>query len=301
MKKAIKFALISSVVLALLALLILYNTTMEVVHNPLDNRTEINTSPSDYDILNYETVELTTFDDVKLVGWYIPSRNGAAIIAQHGYKSDRTVMLNIASMLSRHGYGVIMIDLRAHGESEGDIITFGKLERYDVDAAYQYLLTRPEVDKNRIGAIGNSMGGATLIMYSADNPNIKAIAVQSSFAQIEDVAAVNIQQYTGLPPAQPLTYLVKLFVEQETGVQAEEISVLDSIGKISPRPILLMQGGQDEFIPINSGQRLFDAAGEPKELWFEPEQEHVFFDRDYPDEFENRVIGFFDIYLLEDD
>ena len=65
----------------------------------------------------------------------------------------------------------------------------------------------------------------------------------------------------------------------------------------TPRPVLLMQGGADVVISIASGERLFEAAGQPKELWFEPKVGHSGFDRALPGEYERRVVGFFDEYL----
>ncbi len=73
---------------------------------------------------------------------------------------------------------------------------------------------------------------------------------------------------------------------------------INHIAEISPRPVFLMQGGSDTTIPTDSGQRLYDAAREPKELWFDPELGHVQFDAKRPEEYERRVIEFFDKYLL---
>jgi uncharacterized protein len=273
---------------------ILYRETIASLH---PDRLPIDKTPADFD-MDYESITLTTDDGIELQGWYVPSRNGAAIIAQHGYISNRTVMLNIASILNKHGYGVIMVDLRAHGESGGELTTFGKLEQLDVDAAYQYLLTREDVDPDKIGAFGNSLGGATLIMYASRNKNIKAIASQSAFAEIKGSLAMKIKEHTGVPPLPIAIDLVVFFSEQHTGFKAEEIRVIDYIDDLSPRPIFLMHGGEDQDSPPDSGHRLYNAANEPRELWYEPNQGHVLFDESYPEEFEERIIEFFDMYLL---
>ncbi len=103
----------------------------QLVYHPPAERSPLEESPADYDI-DYKDVALTTSDGFNLAAWYIPSQNGAAVIAQHGYLSDRSGMLLEAGMLVRHGYGVIMVDLRAHGNSDGKLITFGKKEVLDV-------------------------------------------------------------------------------------------------------------------------------------------------------------------------
>jgi fermentation-respiration switch protein FrsA (DUF1100 family) len=73
---------------------------------------------------------------------------------------------------------------------------------------------------------------------------------------------------------------------------------LEDVAAISPRPILILAGGQDPVTGPDAGQRYYEAAGEPKELWFEPELGHVSFWKAAPDEYEQRVIGFFDAALL---
>lgn len=91
-------------------------------------------TPADYG-LTYEDVTLTTRDGLKLAAWYAPSQNGAAVMAQHGFHSTRDEMLNEAVMLARHGYGVLLIEARAHGQSEGNLITFGLNEVLDTRGA----------------------------------------------------------------------------------------------------------------------------------------------------------------------
>jgi uncharacterized protein len=102
-----------------------------------------------------------------------------------------------------------------------------------------------------------------------------------------------------LPPF-PFVNFATLIAEYETGYKQEDVNIMNYIGLISPRPVFILQGGQDQYVYPDAGEKLFNASGEPKELWFEAEQEHVFFDRDYPEEFERRVVGFFDRYVLAD-
>jgi uncharacterized protein len=85
-------------------------------------------------------VELVTSDGLRLSGWTIPSRNGAAVILQHGYGGNSGQMLPVALMLTRHGYGVLLFDFRGHGASEGDFVSFGLNEVRDTEAAITYPL-----------------------------------------------------------------------------------------------------------------------------------------------------------------
>ncbi|MBW8010761.1 MAG: alpha/beta hydrolase [Chloroflexi bacterium] len=298
-QKLLLFTVVVSFVGALI--IILYASDLqahELVTNPPEERRPIYRSPASFG-LEFEDITLTTVDGFDLVGWYIPSRNGAAVIAQHGYKGNREEMLEEADMLARHGYGVIMVDMRAHGGSEGEVISFGVMELQDMEAIYQYLLTRPEVDPERIGILGNSNGAAISILYTAQNQQIKALITVSSYASLQDEIAIGIEALTILP-AFPFAPLIQYFAEQEVGFQAEDISAIAVIDQIAPRPIFILQGGADTAIPTDSGQRLYDTANEPKELWFEPDLGHISFDVEMPEEFEARIIAFFDMYLLGD-
>jgi len=107
-----------------------------------------------------------------------------------------------------------------------------------------------------------------------------------------------VTHFTGLPEF-PFVPLIVFWAETDTGVKMEEVDATKWISEISPRPVFLMQGGADTVVSPNSGQLLYDAAGEPKELWYDPELGHVDFDKERAEEYEARVSSFFDKYLLQ--
>jgi fermentation-respiration switch protein FrsA (DUF1100 family) len=269
---------------------------LDLVTNSIGERALIDQNPADFG-LEYEDVSVTTPDGLKLLGWYIPSQNGAAIMAQHGYKGNRTGMLEQAAMLNEHGFGVLLTSVRAHDLNEGELISFGFHEMQDLETWYQYLLTRGEVDPDSIGVLGDSMGGSLVIQYAAQNENIQATVAHSAFSSLDDTVATSIEFFTGLPPF-PFAPAIVFWAEQEVGFDSSEISAKTWISELSPRPVLLLHGGADTVISAESGQLLFDAAGEPKELWFEAELGHTEFDTALPEQYEARVVGFFDRYLL---
>ena len=271
---------------------------LDLITHPIGEREAIDQTPADFG-LAYEDVSVTTPDGLNLVGWYLPSKNGAAIMAQHGYKGDRRGLLDEAAMLNENGYGVLLTTVRAHDLSDGEVISFGLNEMQDLEAWYQFLLTRSEVDPGRIGILGNSFGGPLVIQYAAQNGNIQATVAHSAFSSLDDTVATSIKYFTGLP-AFPFAPAIVLWAEQEVGFDSSEVSAKAWIGGLSPRPVFLLQGGADTAISPESGQLLYDAAGEPKELWYEPELGHVAFYTELPEQFEDRVVGFFDRYLLGD-
>jgi uncharacterized protein len=291
------------VVIGILLLVVvgILQLTKSEAHNlitaPRETRNLPEETPANYN-LPFEDVTVTSADGLELVGWFIPSQNGALVILQHGYKSTREELLNEAEMLYRHGYGALLTTIRAHDQSEGEMITFGMREVQDMEAWYRYLLTRDDIDSNRIGILGNSFGGMLAIQYAAQNENIKAVVANCAFSSLNDTVSTSVTYFTDLP-AFPFAPLIVYWAERETGFRLEDIDTTKWIAQISPRPVFLMQGGADVVISADSGERLYEAAGEPKELWFEPELGHVDFDTEMAEEFERRVVGFFDQYLLD--
>jgi fermentation-respiration switch protein FrsA (DUF1100 family) len=193
---------------------------------------------------------------------------------------------------------VLITSVRAHDLSDGELITFGKHEMEDLGAWHRFASTLPDVDERRIGMLGNSLGGTLAIEFAARTPAIRAVAANSAFSSLEDTLETSVRFFSGLPPF-PFVPLIAFWAEREADIRVDSVNATRWIARLSPRPVLLMQGGADVVISIASGERLFDAAGEPKELWFEPKVGHAGFDRALPGEYERRVVGFFDRHLAE--
>lgn len=267
----------------------------ELITQPMGQHKLPKKTPADFG-LTFRDVSVTSSDGLKLVGWYIPGSNGALILAQHGYKSSRGEMLSRAAMLHRHGYGVLITSVRAHDGSDGERISFGHEEMKDLDAWYRYAVQLPDVDAQRIGIVGSSMGGSLVIQYAAQNPALKAVIADSAFASLDDVVGTAVTYFTGLPRF-PFAPVIVRWAEWEGGFSASEIDARRWIHALSPRPILILQGGADAVIPTDSGQKLYAAAGSPKELWYEPAFGHTEFTKKKPEEYERRMVAFFDAYL----
>jgi fermentation-respiration switch protein FrsA (DUF1100 family) len=207
-------------------------------------------------------------------------------------------MLDVAAMLHRNCYNVLLFDWRAHGESDGDRTTFGYEEVKDLAAALDYVSSRPEVDPERIGVLGNSMGAAIAIRGGAALPQLKAVVSDSPYPSLQDSIEVGVRRRgpLGLWPLRPLALLLGI---KTIGVDPDLVRPIDEIDEISPRPVLIMHGGRDELVPDDTGDRLYTAAAEPKFLWYAPDAAHVRLSTRYPAEYEARVVAFFDAALKE--
>jgi pimeloyl-ACP methyl ester carboxylesterase len=240
---------------------------------------------------------------MSLSGFYAPSQNGAAVMLLHGATAFPYHMLEEAMMLGRRGYGVALISVRSHNFSDGDTLSFGCAgrEMEDLRAWHQFLIRQDGIDPEKVGLIGQSMGGILAIQYAAQSEGIKAVVAVSAPSSLEHTMRTLITAKTGLPPsvARLTTGLSMFWTEREIGCDPSTISPMDWIGDISPRAVYILHGENDPQLPTDSGQILYAAAGEPKYYWLCEGSGHHECDTDHPQEFEERIVGFFDQYLLD--
>jgi hypothetical protein len=241
---------------------------------------------------SYENVTFSTSDGLELAGWYIPSKNGAAVIAFPGRKSPQ----KHARLLARHGYGVLLFDRRGEGESEGDPEALGWIGDRDVKAAVAFLATQPDVDPDRIGGIGLSTGGEVLLQTAARSKALQAVVSEGAGIRSirEELELPGAMKWALLPQWSLSTVATAVFSNH-----APPPNLTDLVGRIAPRPVFLIyaaegQGGEQELNP-----KFFAAANEPKKLWAIPNAAHTGGISTRPVEYERRVIAFFDDALLK--
>ena len=242
-------------------------------------------TPADHG-LAYEDMSFKTRDGLTLRGWYIPSKNKAAVLVAHGIGGNRASPLAQVAALGRHGYGVLLFDLRAHGDSEGNTITFSG---EDVSAAATFLQHRADVNPDQIGAMGISLGGLVVIQSAASTNDIKAIVADGGgLAAFEDEPRpATVAHWLDLP-----FQWVTFRVWERQGVSAPA-SVVKALPRIAPRPVLLIAGTQSKF-EQGMMRKFYAAAGQPKTLWEIPEAGHIGGWAARPEEYEKRIATFFD-------
>jgi hypothetical protein len=138
----------------------------------------------------------------------------------------------------------------------------------DVDAAMRTLLSRPDVNPNRIVVFGQSLGGSIAIYNVAHSPyrrHIRALVVESAFASYRQIAREKLADFWLTWPLQyPLSWTV-----------SDEYSPSDAVAGVSPIPLLIIHGDQDPIVPVDHGKRLFELARIPKQLWVVPGGGHI--------------------------
>jgi fermentation-respiration switch protein FrsA (DUF1100 family) len=236
--------------------------------------------------ISYDEVQLRTEDRLLLHAWYTPPKNGILILLAHGHAG--AIPVDYYLMFAERGYGVLAWDFRAHGQSEGKWSTLGSKEALDVKAALDFAAKQPGI--RHVGAWGGSMGAAVLIHAAAQYPEIEALVSDSGYTTLKEVAAMR----TGFPLLGPF---VRLFGWMETGADLNQMNPVEDISRISPRAVFLIQGLSDTAIPPHSAERLYEAAGEPKQIWLEREVGHMAMYPQKGNQYIERVIGFFEKYL----
>jgi dipeptidyl aminopeptidase/acylaminoacyl peptidase len=233
-------------------------------------------------------VAFKTSDGVEIRGWYVPSRNGATVVFGHGLGENRVRFVPDAEFLARHGYGSLLFDWRANGESGGDVATWGDLEQRDLTAAVDFALVQPDVDGARLAAAGFSIGASTVAMVAANDTRIRAVILMAVWTSLEDELDYKFRRY-GFLSRWPATEGFR-----REGVHFGAIRPIDVVGRIAPRPILFIGGSADSDTPPWVIDRVFAAAGPPKSRWTAPGAEHGFFRVVAPAEYERTIVSFLD-------
>ncbi|MCV3296548.1 MAG: alpha/beta hydrolase [Oenococcus sp.] len=207
---------------------------------------------------------------------YLPAARptNKTVIVVHGFRNNKTGMKSYADMFYRLGYNTLTVDNRGHGQSQGNFVGFGWLDKNDVEAWIRYLVAQ---NKNvEIVPFGISMGGATVAMLSGDSlpANVRAIIEDSGYSSVEDEVAYQAKQMYHLPK-DPIIPTVSLFSQYIAGYSYQEASTVKQLAK-NTRPMLFMHGGADTYVPTRMVYSLYKADPDPrKQLWIGDGSGHV--------------------------
>lgn len=242
-----------------------------------------------------ERFHLITKDKISLVGWQIrhPKPSGILLLL-HGFGTCKEDLLDLAHGLYNNGdYHLLLLDLRGHGASGGNTLSFGCREVDDIKEVLQFIKQNSSFEKLPVGCLGISMGGSIAILAAAYLPNqIRAVVSDSAYFNLANAIA-RVFKISYHLPRMPLAQIVIWMTALRLGCPMKNLSPVEVIHKISPNPIFLIHGMSDKTTPYHDAEILFQAAQRPKELWLVPDAEHVASYYKYRDEYLHRILTFY--------
>lgn len=235
--------------------------------------------------------------DVELAAWTMHTVHGApAVVLVHGFKTSREEMVPWARFLHDGGYNVLLLDTRGCGKSGGSTVGLGATEPHDIALAVD--AARAEFGTTKVAVLGISLGAGAVILAAANDPDISAVIADSAWTD-QDFQLARLSFVQAGPIRVPLLPYGVGAVNALVGADVTKARPLDAIGRISPRPILLIHSADDEnaTTPVDGARRLFAVAGEPKQLWVAPRGGHVGALNAFPAEYRARVLDFLGLSL----
>ncbi len=277
------------VVVAILGTTIWHAVTLVRPPRLAVNELDITTELPDAEPVTFQGV-----NGVTLVGNFVAPRNGAVVILIHGLYANREQLLPEARLLAEHGYGVLIYDNRAHGDSGGSVATWGLLESGDAGKAVDFMQQRTGLPAGKIGLLGLSIGGTAALRETTTDPRIGALVVEATYSSMGGEIQFMYSKYG------PLSELPARWVAQLLGgLDYSQIEPQNIVCGLRSRPLLLVYGSQDPDVPVTEAERMAAAACRPDALLVVNADSHGGYMAS-PDAtmYADRLLSFFDSNLL---
>jgi uncharacterized protein len=241
--------------------------------------------------------------DPRLVGVEVepvtyPSRNGkkltgflfrtpgeplGTVVHFHGNGNNATDHFPLVLFLAKRGFDLLVFDYQGYGLSEGKPTPAGTVE--DGLASVQYALDRSRPSSRGVVLLGQSLGAAVAAVVAAEDPRVKGVVLEAGFSTYRSITGRVMRKSVVL---WPLSFVFPpLFVR-------DGYAPVRHVGRIAPRPVLIIHGDGDKVVPVKMAGKLFEAAGEPKSLWIVKGAGHLLCRSVGGKAYEDRVAGFFD-------
>jgi len=233
----------------------------------------------------YESVAFDASDGLRLSGWFVPSKNGATVIVYPGKRGTQ----KHARMLVRNGFGVLVFDRRGEGASEGDPNALGWGFDRDLRGALDYLRGRDDVDAERVGGLGLSVGGEAFLQTAAETTAVKAVVSDGAGSRSvrEDTVHVHAGKLPEIAISGVMTAGMALFSNRLPPQNLKDLA-----GRITTTPVFFIYAtkgaGGEENTPD-----YYAAARGRKQIWL-VETTHTHGLTTRPLDYERRVVRFFD-------
>jgi dipeptidyl aminopeptidase/acylaminoacyl peptidase len=243
-------------------------------------------------------VSIAAADGAVLKAWYVHPRdyNGSAVILLHGITDNREGVAGYGQLLLQHGYAVLLPDARRHGESGGELATYGLKEAEDIHrwVSWIYAQDPPQC----VYGFGESYGAALMLQSLAAENRFCAVAVESPFSTAREMSyervsgPLHLQPWFGRTLGRPAIWSAVLYARLRYGIDLLKPSPLDAVTHSSV-PVLLIHGEDDRNISPRHSQLIANASPDHVQLWLVPHAGHTMAWAAAHQEFETRLLGWF--------
>jgi len=296
LRKAFFAAVIAYLVLSILAGIAIADVSLKLHRLPLRHRQAIAAAVRADFGAELQDVAITAADGVVLKGWYVhPSAyNGNAVVLLHGITDNREGVAGYGHLLLQHGYAVLLPDARRHGESGGELATYGVKEADDIHrwVSWVYQHDPPQC----VYGFGESYGAALVLQSLAVEKRFCAVAAESTFSTAREMSfervsgPLHLRAWFGRTLGRPAIWSAVVYARVRYGVDLLQPNPLQAVAH-STVPVLLIHGADDRNIAPLHSQLIASAAPDHVELWLVPHAGHTMAWAAAHQEFESRLLG----------
>jgi dienelactone hydrolase len=228
--------------------------------------------------LPYEDVTFNAPDGVPLKGWWVPAPDAhGTVVLVHGLNRSRIEMVKKVPFLHKLGWNALLFDLRHHGESGGDVSSFGFFEKQDVHAATAFARTRAG---GPVVLWGVSLGAASVTLAAAEDPGVAALVCDSSYRSLRDTVGHHLSLFRGfrwwlrIVPNYPVADEVVYWIGRRAHFDPDAVDVRGAAAHLAPRPCLFVCNSGDRRMPSEIAFELKAAAGPQAHVLVVPGTSH---------------------------
>jgi len=297
-RKVLLAGLLAYLALSILAGIVIADVSLKLRRLPLRHQQAIAAAVRDDFHAALQDVSISASDGAVLKGWYVHPRiyNGNAVILLHGITDNREGVAGYGRLLLEHGYAVLLPDARRHGESGGDLATYGVKESDDIHrwVSWVYQHDPPQC----VYGFGESYGAALVLQSLAVENRFCAVAAESPFSTAREMSfervsgPLHLQPWFGRTLGRPVIWSAVLYARLGFGVDLFQPSPLEAV-RSSKVPVLLIHGEADRSIASRHSELIAAAAPDHVELWLVPHAGHTMAWAATHHEFESRLLAWF--------
>ncbi len=277
--------------------------SLKLYRRPIQHRAEAAQYVVDHYSTQLQEIAVTASDGAVLRGWYVHPRdfNGDTVVLLHGITDNREGMAGFGRLFLNHGYAVLLPDARRHGESGGELATYGIKEAGDLHEWVSWLYAH---DPPRcVYGLGESYGAALILQSLAREPRFCAVIAESSFSTAREMSyervsgPFHLRAWFGKTVGYPMLRFAVLYTHWRYSINILQPSPEDAVLH-SAVPVLLIHGENDISISPRHSQMIAAAAPAYVQLWLVPHAGHTMAWSTAHQEFETRVLGWFSAHQL---